>query len=239
MRNSNPSTNSECPRVGNGESSLLQRRLWCVDYGGSGESGHPPALNQNDEHPVVLTRIHRRYDVAAAEWVMRGKGRRWSGHDSGKWGRCLSSAAAGRPRDRLGTLGRARWRGEGRGERCSRTGLARVCGDVRLGGWRVSCGRAPSGWEWNRSQPCQGATELGFPRPALWQMQGEAACRAGEPSGQGEEPSPKGLGGRDLLAQTDPRRPAGQVVGHHLYRHPKRRWRRSGRTACGSDRRRT
>ena len=55
---------------------------------------------------------------------------------------------------------------------------------------------------------------------ALWQMQGEAACRAGEPSGQGEEPSPKGLGGRDLLAQTDPRRPAGQVVGHHLYRQP-------------------
>ena len=110
--------------------------------------------------------------------------------------------------------------GRGRGERCSRTGLARVCGDVRLGGWRVSCGRAPSGWEWNRSQPCQGATELGFPRPALWQMQGEAACRAGEPSGQGEEPSPKGLGGRDLLAQTDPRRPAGQVVGHHLCQAP-------------------
>ena len=85
-------------------------------------------------------------------------------------------------------------------------------GDVRLGGWRVSCGRAPSGGEWNRSQPCQGATELGFPRPALWQMQGEAACRAGEPSGQGEEPSPKGLGCRDLLAQTDPRRPAGQQL---------------------------
>ena len=151
---------------------------------------------------------------------MRGKGRRWSGHDSGKWGRCLSSAAAGRPCDRLGTLGRARWRGEdaARGARGP---------DWRefAGTWRVSCGRAPSGWEWNRSQPCQGATELGFPRPALWQMQGEAACRAGEPSGQGEEPSPKGLGGRDLLAQTDPRR-AGQVVGHHLYRQS--RWRRNG-----------
>ena len=34
---------------------------------------------------------------------------------------------------------------------------------------------APSGWEWNRSQPCQGASELGFPRPALGQMQGKAA----------------------------------------------------------------
>ena len=64
------------------------------------------------QRPEDLARIHRRYDVAAAEWVMRGKGRRWSGHDSGKWGRCLSSAAAGRPCDRLGTLGRARWRGE-------------------------------------------------------------------------------------------------------------------------------
>ena len=49
----------------------------------------------------------------------------------------------------------------------SRTGLARVGGDVGGTG-----GRAPSGWEWNGSQPGQGATELGFPRPALWQMQG-------------------------------------------------------------------
>ena len=46
-------------------------------------------------------------------------------------------------------------------------------------------------------QPGQGATELGFPRPA-----------------------PEGLGGHDLLAQTDSRRPASQVVGHHLYRQP-------------------
>ena len=30
---------------------------------------------------VFLTRIHRRYDVTAAEWAMRGKRRRWSGHD--------------------------------------------------------------------------------------------------------------------------------------------------------------
>ena len=71
----------------------------------------PPHLLEGFHH-APLARIHRRYDVAAAEWVMRGKGRRWSGHDSGKWGRCLSSAAAGRPCDRLGTLGRARCRGE-------------------------------------------------------------------------------------------------------------------------------
>ena len=51
-------------------------------------------------------------------------------------------------------------------------------------------------------------------------MQGEAARRAGNPSGQGEEASSEGLGGHDLLTQADPRRPAGQVVGHHLYRQP-------------------
>ena len=38
----------------------------------------------------------------------------------------------------------------------------------------------------------------------------------GEPSGQGEEPSPEGLGGHHLLAQTEPRRPASQVMRHHL-----------------------
>ena len=40
----------------------------------------------------------------------------------------------------------------------------------------------------------------------------------GETARQGEEPPPEGFGGHDLLAQTDSRRPAGQVVGHHLYR---------------------
>ena len=40
------------------------------------------------------------------------------------------------------------------------------------------------------------------------------------PSRQGEEPQPEGLGGHGLLAQTDPRRPTGQVVGHRLYRQP-------------------
>ena len=56
--------------------------------------------------------------------------------------------------------------------------------------------------------------------PALGQMQGEAARRAGEPSGQGEEPPPEGLGGHDLLTQADAGGPAGQVVGHRLYRQP-------------------
>ena len=78
----------------------------------------------------------------------------------------------------------------------------------------------PSGREWNGSQPGQGAAELLSPRPAIRKMQGQPACRAGEPSGQGEEPPPEGLGGGYPLSQTDPRRPAGQVVGHRLDGQP-------------------
>ena len=51
-------------------------------------------------------------------------------------------------------------------------------------------------------------------------MQGQPACRAGEPSGQGEEPPPEGLGGGYPLAQTNPRRPAGQVMRHRLDGQP-------------------
>ena len=43
-------------------------------------------------------------------------------------------------------------------------------------------------------------------------MQSEAAGRAGEPSGEGEEPPPEGLCGHHLLAQTEPR--------HHLDGQP-------------------
>ena len=39
-------------------------------------------------------------------------------------------------------------------------------------GWRVSGGRAPSGWEWNGSQSGQGAAELLLPGPAPGKMQG-------------------------------------------------------------------
>ena len=51
-------------------------------------------------------------------------------------------------------------------------------------------------------------------------MQGQSACRAGDPSGQGKAPSSEGLGGHDLLTQADAGCPAGQVVRHHLYRQP-------------------
>ena len=78
----------------------------------------------------------------------------------------------------------------------------------------------PSDREWNRSQSCQGTTELVFPGPALGQVPNEAARRAGEPSGDREEPPREGLGGHHMLAQTDARRLASQVVGDHLDRQP-------------------
>ena len=81
------------------------------------------------------------------------------------------------------------------------TGVARDCGDVEsVAGW-------PSGRERNGLQPGQGATELGFPRPAPGEMQSEAARRAGDPSHQSEDPPPEGLGDHGPLAQTNPRRP--------------------------------
>ena len=79
---------------------------------------------------------------------------------------------------------------------------------------------APSGGEWLGSQSGQCTAELILPGTTPWQMQSELARRAGEPSGEGEEASPQGLGSYQLLAQTDVRCPAGQVVGHHLDGQP-------------------
>ena len=78
----------------------------------------------------------------------------------------------------------------------------------------------PSGRKWKGAQSYQGATELVFPGPALGQMQSKAAGRTGEPSGHREEASSEGFGGHHLLAQTDARRPAGQVVDEQLDGQP-------------------
>ena len=84
------------------------------------------------------------------------------------------------------------------------------------GGWVVRwMGQALAvqpGRKWQGAQSSERATELVFPGPALWKMQSEAARRAGEPSGDGKEAPPEGLGGYHLLAQTDARRPAGQQL---------------------------
>ena len=77
-----------------------------------------------------------------------------------------------------------------------------------------------SGGEWQGAQSCQGVTELVLPGPAVGQVQGEAAGLADEPSGQGEEAPPEGLGGCQLLAQADAPSPASQIVGHHLDGQP-------------------
>ena len=129
-----------------------------------------------------------------------------------------SAGAFGGADGGLQWLWRARWRDRTRQEALADWASASLRG--RWVGWRVSGGRAPSGWEWNGSQSGQGAAELLLPGPALGKMQGDPACRAGEPSGQGEDPPPEGLGGHDLLTQADAGCPASQVVGHHLYRQP-------------------
>ena len=103
---------------------------------------------------------------------------RWPGLDWGRWevggG---SSVTAQAPNGRLRELGCAGWQ-----ENRQQGTPAELVGASWRGRW-VSGRRAPSSWEWNGSQPGQGATDLLLPRPALWQMQGEAACRAGEASG--------------------------------------------------------
>ena len=135
---------------------------------------------------------------------------RWPGLHWGRWkvgGR--SSVAAQGPYGRLRELRCAGWR-ENTQQGTLATGVARDCGDVEsVAGW-------PSGRERNGLQPGQGATELGFPRPAPGEMQSEAARRAGDPSHQSEDPPPESLGDHGPLAQTNPRRPAGQVMRHHL-----------------------
>ena len=56
--------------------------------------------------------------------------------------------------------------------------------------------------------------------PAPWEMQSEAARRAGEPPSQGEEAPPERLGGHDPLARIGPRCPTGQVMRYHRYCEP-------------------
>ena len=82
---------------------------------------------------------------------MRGKGRRWSGHDSGP-------VSVFSRRGEVTVWGR--WVGRDGGERTRREVLADRTGASLRGRsvGRMAGQLRTSGWEWNRSQPCQGAT---------------------------------------------------------------------------------
>ena len=109
--------------------------------------------------------------------------------------------------------------GIGHGKRRSRTGLARVCGDVGLAGGSVADGRRQAGSGMARSR-ARARLNCSSQGQRLGRCRVIPACRAGEPSGQGEEPPPEGLGGHDPLTEADAGGPAGQVMRHHLYRQP-------------------
>ena len=117
-----------------------------------------------------------------------------------------------------------RWAGRDGGERTQQETLAERAGAswrgrsvVRALGQLQSGRQAGSGIARSRAKALLNWVSQG---PAPWQMQGQSACRAGESSGQGEDPSSERLGGHDLLTQADAGCPAGQVVRHHLYRQP-------------------
>ena len=134
--------------------------------------------------------------------------------------------AAGRPCDRLGTLGRARWEDAARGARGP--DWREIAGTL---GWAdggsVADGRRQAGSGIARSRA----------RARLnWVSQGQRCgrCRVRrraervEPSGQGEEPSPKGL---QVASSPDRSARPAPGCGPHLYRQP-------SAVGCGSDRRR-
>ena len=95
--------------------------------------------------------------------------------------------------------------------------------------WRGrSVGRMAGQWQTGCRQAGNRRARNWARAPLHWASQGQRwgrckvrrrAERVSRP-GQGEEPSPERLGGHHLLAQTEPRCPAGQVMRHHLHRQP-------------------
>ena len=136
--------------------------------------------------------------ITAGEGGMRNLGRRLAELDFGRWSRSGPPSSFG---GAGGGLHRRAGRDGGNGTQR---------GTLADRDWREFAGT----FSW----PDVGS--LGFPRPAPGKMQSQPACRAGEPSGQGEEPSPEGLGGHGLLTQADARGPAGQVMRHYLGGQP-------------------
>ena len=136
-----------------------------------------------------------------------------SGDVSGSWGRCGQSSVVASSRSARNVAwqetlaGRSGARGWGMFGWYMCEGEVAGTGAVRL-----------AVVEWLAAGPGRGCT--GPPMASAGEMQSETARRAGEPPGQGEEPPPEGLGGHYLLAQAEPRCPAGEVMRHHPYRQP-------------------
>ena len=109
-----------------------------------------PVLSRISPNPPMDT-DGRREDTGRG---VRKLQKRWSGLDSGRRevGGGLQ-ALLGAPMAAYSGCGEGDG-GIGHGKRRSRTGLARVGGAFSCRGRWVSGGRAPPGWEWNRSQPC-------------------------------------------------------------------------------------
>ena len=194
-----------------------------VEVGGETIDLRPPAPDQGMSMSSDYVRLSPNPPMRSGLGVgTRGEGRgtRRSALDSDRWGRWRPLVVVG---GADGGPGQRRWGGVG-GTACrgrqSRTGPVRLCGVGWVVWWTGQAPSVSSGRQWQGSQSSEGATELGFPGPALGQMQSEAAGRAGEPSGHREEAPPEGPGGYHLLPQTDAHGPAGQVIGQHLDGQP-------------------
>ena len=107
-----------------------------------------------------LAQIHRWGAIWSLEWEISGMGGPTVESLAGRMGQWWPGVALGNT-DR----GTAVSRGP------SLTWLVRVVGDLQFGWWASWLQPAASGGEWHGPQPRQGGEELGFPRPALGQMQ--------------------------------------------------------------------
>ena len=170
--------------------------------------------------------------------VVRELPGRWPGIQWGRWevGKGSSVVAQG-PYGRLRTLGRARWRGED-AARDTRTGWRELAGTL---GWpvdgSVADGRrqAGSGIACSRARARLNCSSQG----QRW-----GRCRVRRRAERVIRPAREKNRRRRVLVVTirSPRPIRAvqrQVVRHHLYRQPRRRWRRSAPRGDGSARRRT
>src|SRR3990172_6088624 len=88
-------------------------------------------------------------------------------------------------------------------------------------GWRQPGPRSGgdrSGKERDRPKPGERGTPADRPWPTGRQVEGDPAGRPGQAASQAEQPTPERLRRDDPLAETDPGRPASEVVGGDLDR---------------------